>query len=94
MILPVKKHENFKQDRTTMETTGEVVVVTTARCTLVATSTEFKPELKKFSFAKNNFFPFNEPIRLQLLINRPRLTPLTTSPSDSVRADLTKSPSS
>jgi len=82
---------------TALETTGEVVVaivVATARYTRVATSTEFKPELNKSPFTKNNFFTLNEPIRLQLLINRSRFTTLTTSPPDSVSADLTKSPSS
>jgi hypothetical protein len=40
---------------TTWETTGEVVVAT-ARCTRVATSTEFKPELNKSPFTKIQLF--------------------------------------
>ena len=61
-----KKDENLSKTVTTLETTGEVVA--TARCTLVATSTEFKPELNKSPFTKNNFFTLNDPIRLQLFI--------------------------
>jgi hypothetical protein len=67
---------------TALETTREVVVaivvaivVATARCTRVATSTEFKPELNKSPFTKNNFFDLNEPIRLRFFINRSRFTP-------------------
>ena len=52
-----------------MEITEKLLHVS-VRCTRVASSTEFKPELNKSPFTKRQFFPFNEPIRLQLLINR------------------------
>jgi hypothetical protein len=45
---------------TALETTGEVVVaivVATARCTRVATSTQFKPELNNSPFTKRQLFP-------------------------------------
>jgi len=45
---------------TALETTGEVVVaivVATARCTRVATITEFKPELNNSPFTKRQLFP-------------------------------------
>jgi hypothetical protein len=49
---------------TALETTEVVVtnVAAIARCTPVATITEFKPELYNSPFTKRQLFPFNESI--------------------------------